>query len=537
MAITAAHSDQPRRTEGADAKAAPSAGRGSPALSDLTGLREFVTTLDAEVGSGTIDPRRGRAEGAETTLGWGGGEEMNPSETVMWRAEADRTLRCTGLLIEELDTAPDHDRFLAAHRWAVRMVSRLRQRVVEPPLGLGWPRWSTDPHFELEFHVQRTRLPDGGGWPELLGLAAQLAMAPFDRDRPLWQTLLVEGLPNGRAGYLIKVHHSITDGLGGIQLLSRLHCRSREPRPDTARPEPSADAPISPLDALVRQVRGDVGALPGLVRAAGSGALRAVNDPLRAARAATRYSSSLRRVLTPPETSGSPLLSQRSLTWRFAAIDVPFPGLRAAAKAAGGSVNDAYLAALLGGYRRYHTALGTAVETIPMTIPISLRPAADAHGGNAITAARFAGPVATEDPRLRIRQVRNLIRDARGEPALDVVGVLAPLVARLPAPLVAPAVGPLTKSNDLQASNVPGIGHRVYLAGAAVERMYAFGPLPGCAAMITLLSHGQTACIAVNFDAASITESSLFLNSLLDGFTEVLALQPDTHGQPPLLRY
>jgi WS/DGAT/MGAT family acyltransferase len=494
------------------------------ALRELTGLQEFVT-----------DPGQARFDPADAILDWGGGEEMNPSETVMWRAEADRTLRSTGLLIEELDTAPDHDRFLAAHHWAVGMVPRLRQRVVEPPLGLGWPRWSTDPHFELEFHVRRTRLPAGAGWPELLGLAAQLAMTPFDRERPPWQTLLVEGLPNGRAGYLIKVHHAATDGLSGIQLLSRLHSRTRQPRAGKPQPAPPAEPPISSLDALVSQVRGDVGALPRLVRTAGSGGLRAVNDPLRTAHAATRYAGSLRRMLTPPQTTGSPLLARRGLSWKFAAIDVPFPALRAAAKAAGGSVNDAYLAALLGGYRRYHVALGAPVQTIPMTIPISLRPAEDAHGGNDITAARFAGPVATEDPRLRIQQIKAVIRSARAEPALNVVGLLAPLVARLPAPLVAPAVGPLTKGNDLQASNIPGIPDRVYLAGAAIERMYAFGPLPGCAAMITLLSHGPTACVGVNFDTASITQPKLFLDSLLEGFTEVLALQPDT-DQGPLLR-
>jgi WS/DGAT/MGAT family acyltransferase len=451
---------------------------------------------------------------------------MNSSETVMWRAEADRTLCATGLLIEELDTVPDHARFLAAHEWAVRMVPRLRQRVVEPPLGLGWPRWSVDPHFELGFHVQRTRLPAGAGWPELLELAARLAITPFDRSRPPWQTMLVEGLPDRRAAYLIKLHHSACDGLAGIQLLSRLHSRTREPRSSTLPSPALTDTPISPLDALARQVLGDAHAVPRLVGQAGSGALRAAGDPIATLRSATRYAKSLRRVLTPPQAAGSPLLAKRGLSWRFAAIDVPFADLRAAAKAAGGSVNDAFLAALLGGYQRYHSALGAPVEAIPMTIPISLRRPEDAHGGNQITAARFAGPVAITDPRARIEAIRGLIRGARAEPALNVVGLLAPLVARLPAPLIAPAVGPLTKGNDLQASNVTGISDRVYLAGARIERMYAFGPRPGCAAMITLLSHGDTGCVAVNFDAASITQPRVFLDSLVDGFTEVLSLHP-----------
>jgi diacylglycerol O-acyltransferase len=84
----------------------------------------------------------------------------------------------------------------------------------------------------------------------------------------------------------------------------------------------------------------------------------------------------------------------------------------------------------------------------------------------------------------------------------------------------------MTKGNDLQASNVPGVGAEVYLAGARIERMYPYAPLPGCAAMITLLTHGDVGCVGVNFDAASFTEPETFVQCLLDGFTEVLSLHP-----------
>jgi hypothetical protein len=107
-------------------------------------------------------------------------------------------------------------------------------------------------------------------------------------------------------------------------------------------------------------------------------------------------------------------------------------------------------------------------------------------------------------------------------------------MARLPGSLTARIAGPLTKANDLQASNIPGISRDAYLAGAKIERMYLYGPLPGCAAMITLLSHGRTACVAANLDTASFTEPELFERCLLDGFTEVLALCPDAPA--PLLR-
>jgi WS/DGAT/MGAT family acyltransferase len=473
-----------------------------------------------------VGPDHTQRDGGDAALVWGSGEEMNASDTVLWRAEADRALRSPALLIEELDTVPDLVRFRDAHQWTVRMVPRLAQRVVEPPLGLGWPRWSVDPQFDLDYHVRRASLPAGGGWPALLLVAAQMAMTPFDRTRPPWQTLLVEGLPGGRAAYLIKLHHAVSDGLSGMALLAQLHSPTREPRAGKPAPPPSSEEPIGPLEALHRQVRGDTGAVTRLAGAAGGGALRALANPVGTLRSATRYAQSLSRVLIPPRATGSPLLAQRGLSWRFVAIDLAFADLRAAGKAAGGSVNDAYLAALLGGYRRYHAALGASVEAIPMTIPISLRQPGETRGGNQITAARFAGPVATADPRARIQQVHTLISAARAEPALDVTWRLAPLVARLPAPLIAPLVGPLTKGNDLQASNIPGIRHPIHIAGARIERMYAYGPLPGCAAMITMVSHGDTGCVAVNFDTAAVTRPEVFMESLIAGFTEVLSLHP-----------
>ena len=467
-------------------------------------------------------------------LGWGAGDEMNAFETVMWRAEADRTLRSPVVGLEELDTVPDWDRFLAAHEWAVRMAPRFRQRVVEAPLGLAAPRWTDDPDFDLGFHVRRANLPAGGGWPALLEAAAQVAMTPFDRTRPPWEAVLYEGLPGGRGAYLLKLHHSASDGMGVMQLLGQLHSKTREPNPDKPQPAPRPPTSISPLDTLVHQVRGDAKAVPEVLRGVGSGAVKALGDPGGTLRSAQRYGQSLRRVLTPPAAEGSPLLAKRSLTWRFAALDVPFADLKAAGKSVGGSVNDSYLAALLGGYRLYHEAMGVPVAKIPIAIPISVRKPGDSEGGNRIASARLSAPVGTVDPRARIEEVRSLVLTARGEPAINTIGLMSPVLARLPGTVIAQLAGPMTKGNDLQASNVPGIRGELFLAGARIERMYPYAPLPGCAAMITLVSHGEVGCVGVNFDAASFTDPELFVRCLLDGFAEVLALSGGT--QRPVAR-
>jgi WS/DGAT/MGAT family acyltransferase len=456
---------------------------------------------------------------------------MNALEALMWRAEADPRLRSTICALELLDRPPAWERFVAACDWATRMAPRFRQKVVEPMLGLGNPTWVVDPDFDLHYHVRRVRLPEGGGLSDLLALAEQIAMTPFDRARSPWESVLLEGLPEGKAAHLLKMHHSTTDGMGGVQLFSKLHSRTREPNPRKPQPPPPPPEWETPQGVFTRQARRDLRALPGLVRDAGR-ALVTLARP-QTMRDALRFGASLGRVLADPDAEASPLLRRRSLSWRFLALDVAFADLRSAARAAGGSLNDAFLAALLGAFRIYHDELGHPIERMPIAIPISIRADTDAEGGNRFAGARVAAPVGIADPRERIQVIGRLIRSARSEPAMHGLGLLAPALARLPAPLIALLAGALTTSNDLQASNIPGIREDVYLAGAKIERSYGFGPLPGCASMITLVTHGDTCCIAANVDPAAVTEPQRFARCLEEGFAEVLALHPDA-GRPLL---
>lgn len=459
---------------------------------------------------------------------WGSQREMNPLETLMWRAESNPRMRSTVCGLELLDRAPDWDRLLAAHDWASRLVPRFRQRVLEPPLGLGAPTWAVDPHFDLGYHVRRLKVPAPGAWSELLESAQQIGMTPFDKARSPWEAVLFEGLADGRAAYLLKLHHSTSDGMGGIQLLSMLHSRTREHNPDKLqRAEPVPESPGA-VTLLLEQAVRDLRAVPAIARD-GAGMLRRLARPQQAARDAVGYAASLRRVLADPDAPGSPLLQGRSMSWRYLALDVEFADLRAASKRAGATLNDAYLAALLAALRLYHEQLGVPVEAVPIAIPISVRREGQEAGGNQFTGARLAGPVAIADPVERMRAIGELVRKARAEPAINGMGLIAPALARLPRTAVSDFVGSLTASNDLQASNVPGIREDVYLAGAKIERMYGFGPLPGCACMVTLVTHGSTCCVGVNVDPAAITDVDRFADCLRSGFDEVLALSDGAH--------
>ncbi len=318
----------------------------------------------------------------------------------------------------------------------------------------------------------------------------------------------------------------MTDGLGAIIGLAQLHSPTREPAAEKPQPPPPPPGTTTGLSVVRRQVTEEIRLLPRRVDVA-TRAVRALVHPRQALRKTLRYGSSVPRVAGMAGPPGSPLLAQRSVTWRFEAFEVAFADVRAAAKAAKASVNDAYLAGLIGGFRIYHERLGHPIKTMPVAIPISVRSPDDQAGGNRIAVGRLAGPVDIDDPFERVLTIREQVRQARQEPALDAFNTLGPTLAWLPAGMLSRLSG-TTSMNDLQASNVPGIPFDVYVAGAKVERMFPFGPLPGCAVMATMITHGSTACLGINQDAASITDPDLFAESLIEGFAEVLSLAPDT---------
>jgi WS/DGAT/MGAT family acyltransferase len=450
---------------------------------------------------------------------------MSAFETMMWRGEIHPMLRSTGTIVEILDRAPDWDRLVDAHRWATQRVPRLRERVVEPPLPVAPPMWSDDEDFDLDYHLRRLALPGPGSFRQLLDAACSFGHTPLDRARPQWESMLIEGLEGGRAAYVLKFHHSLTDGHGLIQLLSRTHAEQRvrpEPRPtpSAASLERHSEMGVMWNELLAAPLGIGRLALDGLRRAAG-----AIANPVGSIGDAVAFARSLKRVMAPVDVERSPLLSRGTgLGWRFVAHEVALDQLKAGAKAGGGSLNDGFVAALLGAIRRYHDHFGVVVDRIPMGMPVSVRAENDASGGNKFAAAKFAAPMGERDPRERIRLVRELVLSAREEPAISAIDSLAPLLSRLPARAITEMTIQLTTSLDLQASNIPGLTRSAYLSGAKVTHVYAFGPRPGCAMMMALISHDGRCCIAGNVDPEAIADPDLFEKCLADAFQEIVDL-------------
>lgn len=464
---------------------------------------------------------------ATPAVAWNRDRTLSPFENLMWRAECKPMLRSTGVVVELLDHPPDHARLVAAHEWGTRLLAPLRHRVVEDPLAVSAPRWVVDQDFDLAYHLRVARLSEPGGIEQALAFAQGIAMAPFDRARPLWEAVLLEGFADGRAAYLLKLHHSITDGQGMVQMLDILHGRGAEAGRAGSLPVPAPENITGTGLAITGVIGAPQRLFGGALKGAGrllAGAEQLVTHPGSALDVA-RYVQSLGRMLGPPPASGSVLLAQRNLNRRYGMLEVPLSQLRAAGRAAGGTVNDAFLAGLVGGMRRYHAHHGVDLEALTVAFPISLRSGDDPLGSNRFAGARILAPVAESDPAERIRIIGARTRAAREEPAIAFMDAIAPVLSRLPAILAATMTERVTRSIDLQASNIRGLDRPAYLAGARVQRTFAFGAAPGPAVMVTMMSYEGICCIALTINAAAVPDHEILLECIHDGLTEVVALK------------
>jgi WS/DGAT/MGAT family acyltransferase len=448
---------------------------------------------------------------------------MSDMDALMWGIEKDPLLRSTITAVAVLDRAPDRERVMDKIERGTRLIPRLRQKAVSPPFSVAPPAWVVDPNFDLSYHVRWVRAAGDGSLRSLLQIAEPIAMQGFDRARPLWEFTIVEGLADGRAAMIQKVHHSVTDGVGGVKLAMMLLDLERDPAPTTDdMPEAPAAGAFSRWGLLLDGIAHEQRRQAGIARRALRQVRGAAARPVETAMAAAGGAASLARLLAPAFEPLSPIMKDRSLSVRFDTVAVSLSDMKAAARQAEGRLNDAFVAAVAGGLRRYHAAHDAPVEALRMSMPISIRDAeSEGLAGNQFVPARFEVPVHEVDPVARMRSLRELIRTQRDEPALAATEAIAGVLNRLPTSLTTQLFGSMLKGIDFVTSNVPGAPIPVYLAGGKLEANFAFGPLAGSAVNMTLLSYQDELHIGVNMDPAAIPDTDVFIACLHDGFEEV----------------
>jgi diacylglycerol O-acyltransferase len=449
---------------------------------------------------------------------------MRPTDAFTWYMERDPLLRSTVVIVGLLDRAPDLDVLKARMERASRVATAFRDRLVLPPLRLARPRWVQVAELDLDWHVRHVAAPPPGGFNEVLDIARTAATSSFDPARPLWHVTVVDGLADGKSAFVMAFHHSLTDGVGGIKLATELFDLQREPDSRDDGP-PGTPEDLDGWRLLRDTLAYDVSSLVRTARQLPLAALRTSVQVTRHPLDTVRTAASVYRTVEPYFRTLSPVMQQRRLDRALDVLEVPLPALRAAAKAHGGHLNDAFLAAVTGGLRRYHALHGAEVEHLRVTLPISLRTADDPDGGNRITLMRFKVPAATVHPGERLWATHRAVERVRHERSLPHTQGIAAALNLLPSGVV----GSMLKHVDFLASDVPGVPVPLYLAGSLVESWYSFGPTIGAAVNVTLMSYVDRCCIGINIDTGAVPDADRLVACLREGFAEVLSL---AHVEP-----
>lgn len=453
---------------------------------------------------------------------------MSDVEALMWNLEKDPHLNSAFATVTLLDRYPDMDRLRRRLLAAVGTIPRLHQRVVAALGRLAPPEWRVDPDFDLDFHMREISLPTPGTQRQLFELAAQLVADPFDRTRPLWEFTVIGGLEDGRAAMVQKMHHTITDGEGGVRMSVQFIDIERDaPDPDLPPPRPATephgrslvDTAVETVTHNLRRQAGMARRGLGTVAGVATSPSRLMSLPLEA----VEMTRSMTRQVAVRDERHSPLWTQRSLRRHFDGLSVPLAEAKQAAASVGASVNDLFVAGAAGGAGSYHRKLGADVEELRISMPVSTR-SGKSSGGNSFVPSRVLVPVGP-DPRARLVEIHDRLSITKHESALGLTSMLAGLVNVLPTSVLVRVARSQVETVDFTTSNVRGAPWELFIAGARIDANYPLGPVAGTAFNLTTISVNGNLDMGLHVDAAAVEEPDLLRRCLEESFAELLELR------------
>ncbi|MGE0510677.1 MAG: wax ester/triacylglycerol synthase family O-acyltransferase [Acidimicrobiia bacterium] len=402
---------------------------------------------------------------------------------------------------------PLYPDIVALFRSKLPLVPRYRQRVRFVPGALGRPVWVDDPHFRLDYHVRHTALPPPGSDVDLRNLMGRLMSQPLDRNRPLWETWVVEGLEGDRWALISKIHHCMVDGVSGTDLMTVVLDTSREPTVtaiDTWQPEPEPSDARLVADAILESVVSPY-EVARWVRSISRRPRKIASDVSDFVRGASALGGNLR----PNSTLSieGAIGPHRRWTW----VEMPLDVVKAARRALGGTINDIVLSAITNGFRELLLSRGEQLDgvVIRSLVPVSVRSSSDRTFNNQVSAMIAELPVGIASPVERLDAMKaqmaglkeshqavaaNVITNLAGfaPPVLLTLGLrsAATLVRRMP-----------QRSVNTVTTNVPGPQVPLYACGREMLSYYPFVPLSqGVRIGVAILSYNGKIAFGVTGD-------------------------------------
>jgi diacylglycerol O-acyltransferase / wax synthase len=454
-------------------------------------------------------------------------DTMSGSDALLWTIGADPILRPTVVALVVLESTPEWSAVRDRIRGLTEAVPRLRARAVDRLPVVSRPRFVPDPAFDLADHVRRLRLPERGGLRDVLDVAQSMAGTGCDPALPLWEAVVVEGMEDGRAALLVKVHHAVIDGVGGLAVLAGL----LDTAAPAGAPKEAAAASKTPEASHSPETPQHARDLSRAVELVDEGR-DALFHPFRTLGRLRALGASVARLMAPAGRPVSSLMTGRGSRRHAEIVDVDLRALTDAAKTWGGTVNDVFMASVVRGLTLYHEQHGAACTGFRALMPINVRGrAGGAGGGNHFVPARFV-VAAHADVAACVAEVRALAAGWKEAPGLAVSDVLATGLSTLPRPVARNLWGAMLRGTDVCVTNVPGPSGRTSIAGATVDGIYAFAPPSGGALNVSLVSSAGKACIGITVDAVAVPDSAKLAGCIEDGFAEVCSARPARPAGP-----
>lgn len=386
-----------------------------------------------------------------------------------------------------------YERFREVLRSRLHMIPQFRRKAVPTPLGIDHPMWMEDANFDLDAHLLRAALPAPGGTPELCDFVGRFASLQLDRNRPLWEMAVVEGLAGNRVAVVTKLHHAMMDGGAGAEIMGRIFDLTPdapveaaeddwtpEEKPSTLRLAASATASrvTKPAEA-VRSVRS---AVPGIAET--------IRDNLAGR-------SNTAKIFGSPHTAfNGQLTASRAVGFGQVELET----VKKIKAAFGTTVNDVILAASCAGARRLLLALDAMVaQPLHAAVPISVRSDDEAGAGNQVSLMSVRLPVQMDDDAAVLEYVAADALAAKAVAGRIGAGLLQETTDILPPRLIERLSLLLERTRlpdrvppafNMVVSNIAGPPIPLYCAGATLEALYPMGPLMhGSGLNITALSN------------------------------------------------
>jgi WS/DGAT/MGAT family acyltransferase len=428
---------------------------------------------------------------------------------------------------------PPHEEFIAAIESRLHLVPRYRQKLGFVPLGQGRPRWVDDPHLNLSYHVRKTALPAPGSEEQLRALAGRVLAQQLDRDKPLWEIWVVEGVEGGRFALVCKTHHALVDGISGVDIVTVLFDTSAEaqkpPEPDRRwlpSPTPSRTKLLS--EALLERatVPGEIGRSVRAVFRAPRQIAAGVRDSLVGVGAMAWAGMNP----APPSPYNCAIGPHRRFTW----VRTNLADVKAIKDGLGGTVNDVVLATVSGAlgrhlHRRGETLSGRELKAM---VPVSVRADEDRGAlGNQVAAMMAPLPVWCDDPRRRLEIVNEAMAGLKDSGQAVGAQVLTQLTGFAPPTIMAQASRLMARQRmfNLVVTNVPGPQFPLYLMGHELRDLFPMVPLARNQALgVAIMSYNGK----MNFGLVGDYDAMHDLDDLADDFRESLAELADAAGVP-----